>query len=51
MPDGSRVEYGPQLRAVTRSELEIRDGLAVAPDVPGIGIDRDPDALDDRRVA
>ncbi|WP_369220905.1 mandelate racemase/muconate lactonizing enzyme family protein [Streptomyces sp. R39] len=51
VPNGSFVEYIPQLRAVTRTELAIRDGLAVAPDVPGIGIDWDLDALDDRRVA
>ncbi|MER5525370.1 mandelate racemase/muconate lactonizing enzyme family protein [Streptomyces sp. NPDC002677] len=51
VPNGSFVEYIPQLRAVTRTELTIRDGLAVAPDVPGIGIDWDRDALDDRRVA
>ncbi|MEW1777406.1 mandelate racemase/muconate lactonizing enzyme family protein [Streptomyces sp. NPDC086777] len=51
VPNGSFVEYIPQLRAVTRTELAIRDGLAVAPDEPGIGIDWDPDALDDRRVA
>ena len=51
VPNGQYVEYIPQLRAVTRTELTIRDGKAVAPDVPGIGIDWDPDALDDRRVA
>ena len=49
--NGQYVEYIPQLRAVTRTELTIRDGKAVAPDSPGIGIDWDPDALDDRRVA
>ncbi|MEU2617958.1 mandelate racemase/muconate lactonizing enzyme family protein [Streptomyces sp. NPDC007157] len=51
VPNGRYVEYIPQLRAVTRTELTIRDGMAVAPDVPGIGIDWDRDALDDRRVA
>ncbi|MET8827869.1 mandelate racemase/muconate lactonizing enzyme family protein [Streptomyces sp. NPDC004610] len=51
VPNGRYVEYIPQLRAVTRTELTIRDGLAVAPDTPGIGIDWDQDALDDRRVA
>ncbi|WUR84824.1 mandelate racemase/muconate lactonizing enzyme family protein [Streptomyces phaeochromogenes] len=51
VPNGQYVEYIPQLRAVTRTELTIRDGMAVAPDVPGIGIDWDLDALDDRRVA
>ncbi|MEV6115193.1 mandelate racemase/muconate lactonizing enzyme family protein [Streptomyces sp. NPDC052109] len=51
VPNGMFVEYIPQLRAVTRGELTVRDGLAVAPDAPGIGIDWDMDAIDDRRVA
>jgi L-alanine-DL-glutamate epimerase-like enolase superfamily enzyme len=51
VPNGQYVEFIPQLRAVTRTELTIRDGKAVAPDAPGIGIDWEPDALDDRRVA
>ncbi|QKW17745.1 mandelate racemase/muconate lactonizing enzyme family protein [Kitasatospora sp. NA04385] len=51
VPNGAYVEYIPQLRAVTRTELTVRDGLAVAPDEPGIGIDWDLDALDLRRVA
>jgi L-alanine-DL-glutamate epimerase-like enolase superfamily enzyme len=51
IPNGRYVEYIPQLRAVTRTEIEVRDGHAVAPDEPGIGIDWDRDAMDDRRVA
>ncbi|MFC9843226.1 mandelate racemase/muconate lactonizing enzyme family protein [Streptomyces sp. NPDC060223] len=51
VPNGLYVEYIPQLRAVTRTELTVRDGRAVAPDEPGIGIDWDHDAIDDRRVA
>ncbi|MGW2099679.1 mandelate racemase/muconate lactonizing enzyme family protein [Streptomyces olivaceoviridis] len=51
VPNGMFVEYIPQLRAVTRTELTVREGRAVAPDVPGIGIDWDMDAIDDRRVA
>ncbi|GAA1730770.1 mandelate racemase/muconate lactonizing enzyme family protein [Isoptericola hypogeus] len=51
VPNGAYVEHIPQLRAVTRTELHVADGLAVAPDSPGLGIDWDPDALDDRRVA
>ncbi|GHJ41688.1 mandelate racemase/muconate lactonizing enzyme family protein [Streptomyces sp. TS71-3] len=51
VPNGMFVEYIPQLRAVTHTEMAIRDGRALAPDVPGIGIDWDRDALDDRRVA
>ncbi|MFJ2647596.1 mandelate racemase/muconate lactonizing enzyme family protein [Streptomyces sp. NPDC087420] len=51
IPNGRYVEYIPQLRAVTRTEIEVRAGHAVAPDEPGIGIDWDRDAMDDRRVA
>ncbi|WP_405910043.1 MULTISPECIES: mandelate racemase/muconate lactonizing enzyme family protein [unclassified Streptomyces] len=51
VPNGMYVEYIPQLRAITRTELTVRDGRAVASDEPGIGIDWDHDAIDDRRVA
>ncbi|MFI9743166.1 mandelate racemase/muconate lactonizing enzyme family protein [Streptomyces sp. NPDC052494] len=51
VPNGAYVEYIPQLRAVTRTEMTVRDGLAVAPDEPGIGIDWDLDAIDLRRVS
>ncbi|MFC9622702.1 mandelate racemase/muconate lactonizing enzyme family protein [Streptomyces sp. NPDC056930] len=51
VPNGKFVEYIPQLRAVTRTELTVRDGMAVAPDEPGIGIDWDMDSIDDRRVS
>jgi L-alanine-DL-glutamate epimerase-like enolase superfamily enzyme len=51
IPNGRYVEHIPQLRAVTRGQLEIRDGHAVAPDAPGLGIDWDPDAIEDRRKA
>ncbi|MFC9062134.1 enolase C-terminal domain-like protein, partial [Streptomyces sp. NPDC057074] len=49
--NGAYVEYIPQLRAVTRTEMVLRDGHAVAPDEPGIGIDWDMDAIEDRRVS
>lgn len=51
VPNGAFVEYIPQLRAVTHTEMVLRDGHAVAPDEPGIGVDWDLDAIDDRRVA
>ena len=51
VPNGRYVEHIPQLRAITRSEMAVADGHAVAPDVPGLGIDWDADAIDDRRVA
>ncbi|HTJ72059.1 MAG TPA: mandelate racemase/muconate lactonizing enzyme family protein [Actinospica sp.] len=50
IPNGRYVEHIPQLRAVTRGQLEIADGCAVAPDVPGLGISWDRDAIEDRRV-
>jgi len=51
VPNGRYVERIPQLRAITRGEVEIVDGHAVAPSQPGLGIDWDRDAIDDRRVA
>ncbi|MFD6177041.1 MULTISPECIES: mandelate racemase/muconate lactonizing enzyme family protein [unclassified Isoptericola] len=51
VPNGAYVEHIPQLRAITRTGLEIEDGCAVAPEAPGLGIDWDADAIDDRRVA
>jgi L-alanine-DL-glutamate epimerase-like enolase superfamily enzyme len=51
VPNGRYVEHIPQLRAVTTNRLRIADGHAIAPDTPGLGIDWDRDAIDDRRVA
>ncbi|MCU1578143.1 MAG: mandelate racemase [Rhodoglobus sp.] len=50
VPNGRYVEHIPQLRAITRSEMVIRDGRAFAPETPGLGIDWDLDAIEDRRV-
>lgn len=50
VPNGRYVEHIPQLRAITSTEMEIVDGYAVAPDTPGLGIDWDQDAIEDRRV-
>lgn len=50
VPNGAYVEHIPQLRAITRTPLEIRDGWAVAPEQAGIGIDWDFDQMDNRRV-
>ena len=38
VPDGGWLEYIPQLDAVASSRLRIEDGVAVAPDTPGLGI-------------
>jgi len=51
VPNALYLEHIPQLRAVTKRELVIRDGHGMAPDAPGLGIDWDFDAIDDRRVA
>jgi L-alanine-DL-glutamate epimerase-like enolase superfamily enzyme len=51
VPNGRYVEHIPQLRAITGTEMEIVDGHAVAPDTPGLGIDWDRDAIEDRRVS
>ncbi|MBR7832071.1 mandelate racemase/muconate lactonizing enzyme family protein [Actinospica durhamensis] len=51
VPNGAYVEHIPQLRAITRSQMSIEDGHAVAPEGPGLGIDWDFDAIDRIRVA
>lgn len=45
-PAGVWVEHIPQLRGVTRSEVRIADGLAYAPDAPGLGIDWDMERIE-----
>ncbi|MBB2948757.1 L-alanine-DL-glutamate epimerase-like enolase superfamily enzyme [Actinoplanes lutulentus] len=51
VPNSRYLEHIPQLRAITRSEITIVDGQALAPATPGLGIDWDHDAIDDRRIA
>lgn len=51
IPNGRYVEHIPQLRAVTRDRMRVEDGHAVAPEAPGLGIDWDRDAIEDRTVA
>jgi len=51
VPNGRYVEHIPQLRAITTAEMTIADGHALAPDVPGLGIALNRDAIDDRVVA
>src|SRR5512143_4224264 len=50
-PNAAWVEYIPQLDDITTSRLAIADGYAVAPDVPGLGIDWDFDAIAARATA
>lgn len=51
VPNGMYLEYIPQLRAVTTSEIRLHEGLAFASDEPGLGISWNRDAIEDRRVA
>jgi L-alanine-DL-glutamate epimerase-like enolase superfamily enzyme len=51
VPNAAWVEYIPQLDDLTTSRLAIEDGLAVAPDVPGLGIEWDWPAVERRAVA
>ncbi|WP_407358777.1 mandelate racemase/muconate lactonizing enzyme family protein [Microbacterium sp. LTA6] len=50
IPNGRYVEHIPQLRAITRTGMTIEDGRALAPEVVGLGIDWDRNAMDDRTV-
>ena len=51
VPNSQYLEYIPQLRGITRTELTVEGGEALMPTAPGLGIDWDPDAIDDLRVA
>lgn len=46
VPNGTWVEYIPQLDPITTSRLSMRDGYAIAPDAPGLGIDWDTGAIE-----
>ncbi len=50
VPNGRYVEYIPQLDDLTDKGMEIRDGHAVAPSQPGIGIAWDWDAVRSRSI-
>ena len=51
VPNGKYVEYIPQLDELTTSRLTIEKGMALAPTVPGIGVEWDLDSLKARSVA
>jgi L-alanine-DL-glutamate epimerase-like enolase superfamily enzyme len=51
VPNGLYIEHIPQLRKITRSEVKIEDGYALAPTKPGIGIDWDFETIDGMRIA
>jgi len=50
VPNSRYLEHIPQLRAITRGEIEVVDGQALAPSAPGLGIAWDRDAIDNRRT-
>jgi L-alanine-DL-glutamate epimerase-like enolase superfamily enzyme len=50
VPNALYLEYIPQLRAVTVSEMDMVDGHGVPSSVPGLGIDWDFDAIEKMRV-
>ncbi|MEO8485321.1 MAG: mandelate racemase/muconate lactonizing enzyme family protein [Betaproteobacteria bacterium] len=51
VPNGAWVEYIPQLDDLTSSRMTLRDGYAVPPDEPGLGIEWDFAAIEKRAVA
>jgi len=51
VPNGAWVEYIPQLDAITTSRMAVRDGHALAPSMPGLGIEWDMAAIDRLAVA
>jgi L-alanine-DL-glutamate epimerase-like enolase superfamily enzyme len=50
IPNGLYVEHIPQLRMITKTEIAIETGFALASNEPGLGIDWDFDAIDRMRV-
>jgi L-alanine-DL-glutamate epimerase-like enolase superfamily enzyme len=50
-PSAAWVEHIPQLDAVATSRLQIEQGMAVAPDTPGLGIEWRHDELEHRARA
>lgn len=50
VPNSLYVEHIPQLRSITSGDIRIVDGLAVAPETPGIGIDWDYEKIQRLRV-
>ena len=47
IPNSIYVEHLPQLRPILHSGLEIVDGCAIPPSVPGVGIDWNREAIAD----
>jgi L-alanine-DL-glutamate epimerase-like enolase superfamily enzyme len=51
VPNALYAAYIPQLGAMTTREVDIKEGRAVAPTEPGLGIAWDHDAIARLRVA
>jgi L-alanine-DL-glutamate epimerase-like enolase superfamily enzyme len=51
VPNSIYLEYIPQLRGITTTELSVEDGQALMPTSPGLGISWDRDAMDTFQVA
>ncbi|MGH8846879.1 MAG: mandelate racemase/muconate lactonizing enzyme family protein [Polaromonas sp.] len=51
VPNAAWVEYIPQLDGITTSRITVRDGYAVAPQTPGLGIEWDWPAIQKRQIA
>ena len=51
IPNGRYVEHIPQLRAITRKEMRIENGHAIAPDTAGLGIEWRWDEIERRARA
>jgi len=50
VPNGRYVEYIPQLDDLTTTGMRVEDGMALAPNEPGIGVAWDWDAVQQRSV-
>ena len=50
VPNAIYLEHIPQLRQITRSEIQIVNGQALAPESPGVGIDWDREAIAKLRI-
>jgi L-alanine-DL-glutamate epimerase-like enolase superfamily enzyme len=51
VPNGLYIEQHSVLQSITKSRLEIVDGLATVPLSPGVGIEWDDEAIDEMRVS